>query len=346
VPSAVLLSAVIHYDLRGSRMIRRFMMVIGWGVLLSAAAAFSREIKHEFFVAGWNCGGPALYDAEFQQTWQHSSSDELSDGWVLPDGGIVYSFSKRKEKLAGVVRLGPDKKELWTYTAPNGSDNHSCQPLPHGGFLLGECAKDGLWMVELDAEGNELKRVKVADEVKDIHHAFRAVRKTPQNTYLGTLMKPAQCAGKTLAGGHAYEWDASGKLIHTFPSGFFHAVRLSNGNTLVSEGGGADGRGVTEYDADGTRVWALTSDDLKAAGLRVGMVCGLQRLPNGNTVVTNVKHGKHPLGLEGGEAPKAFEVTADKKVVWKVPASTSSNNMGSIQLLDVPGNPFKMEVFR
>jgi hypothetical protein len=69
-------------------------------------------------------------------------------------------------------------------------------------------------------------------------------------------------------------------------------------------------------------------------------------LPNGNTVVSNVKHGKHSLGLAGGDAPKAFEITPDKKVVWKVPAEASSGNMGSIQILDIPGDPFEMEVFR
>jgi hypothetical protein len=218
--------------------------------------------------------------------------------------------------------------------------------LPHGGFLLGECGKEALWMVEIDAAGNEMKRVKVADAPTDIHHAFRMVRKTPQNTYLGTLMKPAAVGGRALEANHAYEWDASGRLIRMFPSGFFLAVRLPNGNTLVSEGHGRAGVLVTEYAPDDEVVWELNEADLKAAGLSVGMVCGFQRLSNGNTIVTNVKHGKHPLGLEGGEEPKAFEVTADKKVVWKVPASTSSYNMGSIQLLDEPGNPFKMDLHR
>lgn len=70
------------------------------------------------------------------------------------------------------------------------------------------------------------------------------------------------------------------------------------------------------------------------------MVCGFQRLPNGNTVVSNVKHGKHPLGAENGESPKVFEITRDKQIVWKIPSVTSLLNMGSIQILDVPGNPF------
>ena len=68
------------------------------------------------------------------------------------------------------------------------------------------------------------------------------------------------------------------------------------------------------------------------------MVCGFQRLDNGNTIVSNVKHGKHPNGAENGKQPKAFEVTREKQVVWQVPADTSDFNMGSIQVLDVKGN--------
>jgi hypothetical protein len=197
-------------------------------------------------------------------------------------------------------------------------------------------------MVEIDKHGKELKRVRVAGAPKDVHHAFRAVRKTPQGTYLGTLMKPAG----ELQGGHTYEWDAEGNLIRTFPSGSFHAVRLPNGNTLVSEGHGKEKRLLTEYAPDNSVVWALTEADLKAAGLQIYMVCGFHRLSNGNTVITNVQHGKNPLGMENGESPKVFEITKSKQIVWKVPPQTSRYNMGCIQILDVPGDVCRFAIWR
>jgi len=318
------------------------------GLLLTRASSVQAAdpVRHRVFACGWACGGPALYDERFNRTWHLDSKDELSDGWVLPDGGIVFSFSRRKQRTAGVIRLDRNKAKRWEYIAPGQHDNHSCQPLPHGGFLLGECAKDGLWMVEISRTGKELKRIRVADTAKDMHHAFRQVRKTRQNTYLGTLMKSATHKGKTLSGGHSYEWDASGKLIKTFPCGLYVAIRLPNGNTLVSAGHETAEHGlVVEYNPAGDTVWELTAQDIEALGLRIQMVCGLQRLPNGNTLVTNVKHGK-AVGLENGESPKAFEITPDKKVVWKMPAATSSFNMGSMQILDHPGNPHKFEIFR
>lgn len=324
--------------------IRGLCCALWAGAFCAAGEPAAQE--HRFFKCGWNSGGPGIYSEQFQQEWALVNSDELSDGWALPDGGVAFSFSNRKQKTAGVIRLDADKQPLWTYTAPDGSDNHSCQPLPHGGFLLGECGKDALWMVEIDADGRELKRVKVTDAPVDIHHAFRAVRKTAAGTYLATLMKGAQLDGKPLAGGRAYEWDSEGNLIHTFPSGSFHAVRLSNGNTMVSNGHGAGDVLMAEYTPDNSEVWTLTGQDLKEVGLCVSMVCGFHRLPNGNTVISNVKHGKKTLGLEGGETPKAFEMTPDKQVVWMVPASTSPKNMGSFQVLDVPGDPCRFEILR
>ena len=80
--------------------------------LTAAILLFSDAVsaeKHPFFVCGWSSGGPAVYDESFEPVWHFESDDEISDGWVLPDGGVVYSFSRRKQGVAGVVRLGADR---------------------------------------------------------------------------------------------------------------------------------------------------------------------------------------------------------------------------------------------
>lgn len=130
--------------------------------LVCSTGSAEDQVKHRFFKAGWASGGPAIYDAEFKPEWSLEDGAELSDGWVLPDNGVVFSYSIRR-KEAGIVRLGPDKKPCWKYIAPDNHDNHSCQPLPGGGFLAGETAPDGMWMVEIDNRGKEQKRVKVGD---------------------------------------------------------------------------------------------------------------------------------------------------------------------------------------
>lgn len=313
-------------------MAKRLMLVV-IGTALAGMFANADGVQHRFFKCGWASGGPAIYGADFNPEWSLADGDELSDGWVLPDSGVVFSYSRRG-KEAGVIRLGPDKKPLWKYVAPDKHDNHSCQPLPGGGFLAGETASNGMWMVEIDANGKELKRVKVGDSTRDMHHTFRQVRKTAEGTYLAAVMNE----NKT------YEWDASGKLLRTFPKGVFVAIRLPNGNTLVTAAHpAADHGAVIEYDKAGQVVWEVTQADIEAMGIQVSMVCGAQRLPNGNTVITNANHGK-PVGT--GDAVKAFEVTPDKKLVWRIPGSTTKENMGNIQILDVPGDVYRFEVLK
>ena len=302
--------------------------------LLAAAATRAEDpVKHRFFKAGWASGGPAIFDADFKPEWSLADSAELSDGWVLPDNGVVYSYSIRR-KEAGIVRLDPDKKPLWKYVAPDKHDNHSCQPLPGGGFLAGETAADGMWMVEIDSRGHEQKRVKVGDSTRDMNHTFRQVRKTAAGTYLAAVMNE----NKT------YEWDARGRLLRTFPKGAFVAIRLPNGNTLVTAAHPAADHGVViEYDKDARVVWEVTQADIESLGVQISMVCGAQRLPNGNTVITNVSHGK-PVGT--GDMVKALEITRAKKFVWSIPSQAAKGNMGNIQILDVPGDVYKFEVLK
>jgi len=292
-------------------------------------------VTHRFLKGGWASRGIALVDNDLSIVWDHADGDELSDAWYLPDGGVVFSFSNRKQKSAGIKRLDKEQKLVWTYTVDEGRDNHSCQPLPGGRFLAGESAKGAGYMVEIDANGKKVKEVELAlpenlkeRAVKDIHHVFRHVRKTKEGTFLAACMSL----------GKAVEWDGQGQFLCEFPDGKFTAVRLPNGNTLVS------GKGVTEYNKDKEVVWAMTKEDFEKSNLRISMICGIQRLPNGNTIITNVNHGKL---TETGDSYKIIEVTKDKKLVWWVDdPKFAQMQMGSIQAVDVTGDPCNFEVLR
>ncbi|MCD6304072.1 MAG: hypothetical protein J7M21_03830 [Planctomycetes bacterium] len=301
----------------------------------AGAAEAPAKVAHRFLKAGWRSGGPGIVGRDGRLEWSLKDGRELSDAWALPDGGIVYSFSQRN-KEAGIIRLGPDKKRMWVYHCQQGRDNHSCQPLPGGRFLAGEVSKDGAWMVEVDARGRKVKEVKVQLAVRNLHHTFRNVRKTPQGTYLAAVM----CENKT------YEWDADGKLIRTFPNGRYVAVRLSNGHTVTSGSPRNDKMGgITEYDEKGDIVWALTKADFEKLGLRVMMICGLQVLPNGDVVFGKVRHGSVTAG---GKYYKLVEISRDKKLIWAFDggAEFSKIEMGSFQILDVGGDPRKFEVIK
>jgi hypothetical protein len=83
----------------------------------------------------------------------------------------------------------------------------------------------------------------------------------------------------------------------------FTAIRLEEGNTLVSC---TYGNRVVEFDPKGQIVWEVSNDDLPGKPLKDA--CGVQRLSNGNTVITS-------YGAKAGEI-RLIEVTRDKRVVW------------------------------
>jgi len=65
-----------------------------------------------------------------------------------------------------------------------------------------------------------------------------------------------------------------------------------------------------------------------------------QRLPNGNTVMSNwLGHGQF------GKAPHLVEVTRDKRLLWTFFDHETMSTVSSVQLLDVPGDAIKGEVW-
>ncbi len=140
------------------------------------------------------------------------------------------------------------------------------------------------------------------------------------------------------------EWDSEGKLIRTFPNGHFMALRLPNGNTLIS-GKPTKRKGgfLVEYDKEANVVWEFTKDDIDRLNLKISMICGFQVLKNGNIVITNTRHGR---GHGKGDFPHVFEITKDKKeVVWQF-NTKKWPSINVIQILDEPGDVYKQELLR
>ncbi|HLP08704.1 MAG TPA: hypothetical protein VK178_11105 [Opitutaceae bacterium] len=117
-------------------------------------------------------------------------------------------------------------------------------------------------------------------------------------------------------------------------------VRLPDGNTLISIADADRNARVIEVDPAGTIIWQLMQADLPAK-MKLAFAAGLQRLPNGSTVVANwLGHDQF------GQGPHVIEVTRQKKVVWTFADHAAFRTVSSVVLLDVPGDCTKGEILR
>lgn len=275
---------------------------------------------HPFVCTDYSQGKVFLVSAEGKVEWEYASG-ACNDVWVLPNGNLLFNTGH------GVKEVTRDKKVVFSYESK--SEIYACQRLPNGLTFIGECNSGRL--LEVDPSGKIVKELRLLPEGKDGGHAYlRNARRLENGNYLATHYGLQAVR----------EYDPLGKVVREIPApgGPHSAMRLPNGNTLIACGDMVPhGPHVVEVDPAGKTVWQVTRDELP--GIRLAFMTGLQRLPNGNTVMTNwLGHGQF------GKGPHVIEVTPDKKVVWTFADHQAMKAVSSIQLLDVPGDATRWEV--
>jgi hypothetical protein len=213
------------------------------------------------------------------------------DVWMLPDGNVLTTYYQ------GVREVTRDKQVVWEYRTEKPNEIPDCQPLPDGNVMIGivgECR-----LIEVNRKGEIVHQVQLSTTEKTPHAQFRLCRKTSEGTYLAPFT----------AEGAVREYDRDGNVIREFPRcpTPVCALRLENGNTLISAGGA-----VTEYDRNDRVVWELTECDIP--DIQIGVFAGIQRLDNGDTIVCNW----NTQDKDDKAGAHIFEVTDDKRVVWQV----------------------------
>jgi len=274
---------------------------------------------HRFVCTDYSQGKVFIVTPEGKAEWDYPASS-CNDLWVLPGGNLLFNTGH------GVKEVTPEKKLVFNYQSK--SEIYACQRLANGNTFIGECNAGRL--LEVAPDGGIVKEIRLLPEGKDGGHVYmRNARRLANGHYLVTHY------GEQVV----REYDAEGKVTREIPAvGGPHSVaRLPNGNTMVSCGDRKGGSRVFEVDKDGKVVWEVKDGDLP--GISFKFMTGFQRLPNGNTVISNwLGHGQF------GKAPHLIEVTPDKKVVWTFADHKTMRTISSIVLLDVAGDALKGEV--
>jgi len=288
--------------------------------------------QHPFLYCGdgkaAGAASPAIYvvrDGKVAWSYPVAVTDELDDCTMLSNGNIVFS------RRWGASIVTPDKKIVWNYDAPPGTEIHSASPMDRDRVMLMQSGDPALILVMNILTGSTEQQVALdAKDPRNIHGQFRHVRMTSAGRYLAAHTD----SGKVV------EYTEDGKAVWSVnaPSPWA-AIRLKNGDTLIS---GNQYGYVREVDREGKTVWELHRDDLP--GFTLYTVQEVSRLENGDTLINNWNGGAP--AAEKQNAAQLIEVTPGKKVVWAMRDYLVLGPASSTQLLDEPGVPEKRELQR
>lgn len=275
--------------------------LLGAGALVAADPVTS-TIRHSFLVTG---GKTYLYEESAPgvgtATWRYPNPTR--EGWMLPSGNAVLAVGRCKDfPKGGAVEVKRDLTVVWSYQGTQDEVN-SIQKTDAGTYVLTEAGPNPR-LLELDATGKTVVGFTLACQKGNAHMQTRMARKLADGTYLCPHLLDFA----------VMQYDATGKVIaridttvpgdqehkqHTWP---FTAIRLADGNTLI---GLTHSNRVVEFAPDSKIVWEVNNQDV---GGKIKDACGVQRLPNGNTIINS-------YAAKAGEV-RLFEVTRDKQVVW------------------------------
>jgi hypothetical protein len=248
----------------------------------------AEETKH-VFIAVDNGSHSLCYVDQFDpaRNWTVKTDKKLRDIRLSSDEkAILISVD------TGAIEydLATGKKSGFAIT--NHTGIQSAQKLKDGNFLL---ATDKTIFV-CDPAGKKLKTIPVAAGSTPY---IRIVTVTRENTLLYTAAKP-YCIN---------EVDMNGEVVATvrLPEKSYKALRLENGNYLVSSG---DLASVFELSPEG-KVVKTYGGQKNHLELDLTFNSGWQKLENGNVVAT-CWHGH---GYEG-DGPHLVEYSPTNKAVW------------------------------
>lgn len=269
---------------------------------------------HSFVCTDYVQGKVFIVSPAGKVVWEYDGATNCNDVWALPNGDLLFNTGH------GVKEVTRAKKVLFDYESA--SEIYACQRLANGNTFIGEC--DAGRLLEVNPAGTIVKELRLLPAGQTGGHAYmRNARRLENGNYL-----VAHYGQQVVR-----EYDPQGKVVREIPAagGPHSVVRLPDGHTLIACADRPGGARVFEVDTNGQTVWQVQGNELP--GISLKFMAGLQRLPNGNTVMANW------LGhRQFGQAPHLIEVTPDKQVVWTFSDHKTMRTISSVELLDLPAD--------
>ena len=231
--------------------------------------------------------------AEGEKLWEHQTPSLAVMFTVLPSGHVFFPHGGDKR---GAQEVDRDHNVVWSYDSGAG-ELLGGERLANGNSLLGEGGP--AQALELTPDKQVARTVPVTTTEASAHGQIRHLHRLANGNVL--LALEGEGAARELGPTGATVWEYKGvSKIH-------EAIRLPSGNTVI---GGGDSKRVLEVTPAGEIAWEFNANDAPELGL--AWIGSVQVLKNGDLLVCNW------VGANGGAGVHAFQVTRDKKVVWKL----------------------------
>lgn len=284
---------------------------VGTVFLSLAAVAADARIQHRLMFFEYGKGPNRLLelDAAGKVIWEHKPPSIAVIFEVLPNGNVLYAYGGQPTGVREVTRKGV---EVWNYVS-SCPQVLGCSRLANGHTLVAE--QGPCRAVEVDQAGKIVRITPLQTSVENHHLQVRNIHKLANGNIL------AAHEGE----GAVREVDVDGKLVweYTGVENAGDAQRLPNGNTLISCG---TQKRVIEVTPDKKIAWQFTAAD--APELNFTWASSIQQLPNGNLLIGNFIRGQE------GKGAHAFEVTREKRVVWKWDDHSFIKSLTTVRALD------------
>ncbi len=283
------------------------------GARLSPAIVPGNGLSHfDFFYAG-EAKKQNMYivrNGKIDWSYTHPvTKGEISDAIMLTNGNILFAHQ------FGITEITPDKKIIWNYDAPEGTEIHTAQPIGNDLVLFLQNGNPAKLIVMNKKTGKiEKELILPVGNPNSIHGHFRHARLTRT----GTILVAHLDMGKLC------EYDSDGKeLMNLDVPGIWSAEELANGNILITSS-----KVVREINRKLETVWEYQLSE--AQGYLISNPQLSVRLSNGNTIINNwfnQWNGKGTVDVNN-QPVQAIEVTPDKKIVWALCEWSEPSNLG------------------
>jgi len=250
-------------------------------------------------------------------SYTHPGIGEISDAILLSNGNVLFAHQH------GITEVTQNKKVVWNYDAPQGTEIHTGQPIGKKYVIFVQNSNPAKLIVMKKKDNSIVKELLLPTaNPASIHGQFRHARLTASGTILVSHMDM----------GKVCEYDSNGKLLLTIDApGLWGAEPLKNGNFLITSR-----NKVTEVSRKSEVVWEYSLQDPSDYQINSPQVS--IRLANGNTLISNWFNQWSNVVIDNKNQPlQAIEVSPTKEVVWALCSWNEPTNLGPSTII-VPLN--------